>query len=771
MKKIHLTILFLLFGVFNISAQFYISTPPGYQELDPYTEVELEIIVTHTDAFEAGAYEVDLESLESEASWITEVTPSTFTLNGFDAKGSFKLGGICPHLTEGFQNFSVTVLNHNGITNSCVVVFYVTKYYGIEDYISCSYPITFSEQTELSITAEFHDEYPYSPLIGWNLNIKLFTTQGEEYDYVDINSSNTNNTNIWEFVTPDLPENLLFQRNSEGQIMGILTVSALEQYYANTTNYLIGILKEPDQPTVYLNPTGGSTIELLYTNTGGTNYLIYYDIDPGPPYNGTGLTQGDSPIEVGNLTSFQLDGVQECTQYYIAVKASNDQGTSDYSIEKQISVFEVPNSLPIYYHFEDYNLVEDYTFENNHYFIGNTVIQSGATVIMNGGYIYFEEDSKVIIEPGGKLIINGTTLTSPCDQYWQGIQVWGISSEHQYPDANGDYLQGYLELNNGAIIENAITAVDLYNPEGNNSTGGIVYANDAIFRNNARSIHALNYSNFDPQYPEIEKDYFSNFKDCTFEITLDYLGDETFYKHVDLASVKGIRFVACDFSSVLVTGVSQYSAGIAAYSAGFSVFASCTTNDIPCSEYKKCTFSGFYNAIYAGSTNSNTFNVNRAIFENNTYGIRLVGVNNPIVLSSEFHIGANEADGDECEGKGLLAAGCGISLTNSIGFAIEENKFYKATGAPPGNYIGVKLSSCPSENDVIYRNEFNGISVGIQAEGINRSGNDETGITYCCNQNDDNNYDFYVADNSIVGSYMGWYDNPSGNTLSSNAQV
>jgi len=92
-------------------------------------------------------------------------------------------------------------------------------------------------------------------------------------------------------------------------------------------------------------------------------------------------------------------------------------------------------------------------------------------------------------------------------------------------------------LKNDAIIENAIIAVDLWKPDGYSTTGGIVYADNATFSNNTKSVHAVHYRNFNPYFPEIEWNNFSNFKNCTFEITEDYLGNETFYKHVDLAHV------------------------------------------------------------------------------------------------------------------------------------------------------------------------------------------------------------------------------------------
>ena len=54
-------------------------------------------------------------------------------------------------------------------------------------------------------------------------------------------------------------------------------------------------------------------------------------------------------------------------------------------------------------------------------------------------------------------------MTSDGNIMWSGIEVWGNSNEPQYP-YNGTYKQGVLELKNGAVIENAVCAVELWRP-------------------------------------------------------------------------------------------------------------------------------------------------------------------------------------------------------------------------------------------------------------------------------------------------------------------
>lgn len=83
----------------------------------------------------------------------------------------------------------------------------------------------------------------------------------------------------------------------------------------------------------------------------------------------------------------------------------------------------------------------------------------------------------------------------------------------------------------------------VYNP-GEHGSGGVVQATDAVFRNNGKSIRATDYSNYG-QNPNVEIANASFFRQCSFTVDEDYIGDETFYSHVELSEVDGIRFYAC----------------------------------------------------------------------------------------------------------------------------------------------------------------------------------------------------------------------------------
>jgi hypothetical protein len=90
-----------------------------------------------------------------------------------------------------------------------------------------------------------------------------------------------------------------------------------------------------------LLPTGtyGATVTLAWDPPSEnshlvTGYLLYYGDVSGPPYEGTEAHEGPSPIDVGNVTSFTVTGVDDTREYFFAVTAYSEEGSeSDYSNE------------------------------------------------------------------------------------------------------------------------------------------------------------------------------------------------------------------------------------------------------------------------------------------------------------------------------------------------------------------------------------------------------------------------------------------------------
>ena len=69
-------------------------------------------------------------------------------------------------------------------------------------------------------------------------------------------------------------------------------------------------------------------------------YSVYYKTgSSGPPYNGTGATEGNSPIDVGNVTQFTLTGLPDGVTYLFVVTAYNT-GDVESAYSNEVSTSE-----------------------------------------------------------------------------------------------------------------------------------------------------------------------------------------------------------------------------------------------------------------------------------------------------------------------------------------------------------------------------------------------------------------------------------------------
>ncbi|MEZ5196325.1 MAG: hypothetical protein R2764_07995 [Bacteroidales bacterium] len=154
----------------------------------------------------------------------------------------------------------------------------------------------------------------------------------------------------------------------------------------------------------------------------------------------------------------------------------------------------------------------------------------------------FVEDGKLIVERGGKLIVDGGVLTNVIeDILWQGIELWGTKNATQNP-----IDQGWVRIINGGTIENAIVGIKTCKisvdpTEGEvvdlNYTGGIVQATDAVFRNNRFAVRFHDYRYSSASY----------FDDCDFVLNDNYICEDDPGYFVRMNSMHGIDFTYCRF--------------------------------------------------------------------------------------------------------------------------------------------------------------------------------------------------------------------------------
>ena len=380
------------------------------------------------------------------------------------------------------------------------------------------------------------------------------------------------------------------------------------------------------------------------------------------------------------------------------------------------------------------------------------------------------EGVKIYVKPQGRLILDGGRLRNLPETgsgMWQGVQVWGDTLSHQFL-VNGGYAQGYLEMKNDAVIENANYAVLLWRPHHFEATGGIIHATDATFRNNGGAVRALCYTNHIPN-TNVPTSYNSFFKNCTFVIDTAYIGTTTFGKHVGLTEVKGISFEGCSFSvNRLVLGISPSCCGIIADQASVQVGAYCTSsliNPCPDNSLVRSSFTGFHAGIYATCDGSGLegISVRNTDFYNNERGIYALNAHYATILFSNFNIGNNAA---ECA--------FGIYADHISSFCIEENTFCPMPNTTCLTY-GIGVVSSYSSNE-IHRNKFSGLTCANVAVGQNFQYTPSvlgSGLTYSCNDNSSgsaNQIDFCVLEginaiNTGIQQMQGSASLPAGNTF------
>jgi hypothetical protein len=107
----------------------------------------------------------------------------------------------------------------------------------------------------------------------------------------------------------------------------------------------------PPSPPMGLGVTVNNGVFTLNWNANPeadiAGYRVYYDVDSGYPYEGTGATEGASGIDVGNVTTYSLTGLPANKNLYFTVLAydgSNDEwaGESWYAREVIKSSGSVP---------------------------------------------------------------------------------------------------------------------------------------------------------------------------------------------------------------------------------------------------------------------------------------------------------------------------------------------------------------------------------------------------------------------------------------------
>jgi hypothetical protein len=397
-----------------------------------------------------------------------------------------------------------------------------------------------------------------------------------------------------------------------------------------------------------------------------------------------------------------------------------------------------------------------------HFYCGENVIEENETVtwgnrrqtknvrILDGGQltitgrVAMPEGSKIIVERGGALIIDGGIVTNACDGLWRGVEVWGTHNQSQTTA-----YQGIVIVQNEGTIENAeygirtIKAVDIPPPgQGEtldyNYTGGIVYGVGGIFKNNKTAVRFYNY---------VHESSLSFFTDCEFITNNDLFPGVEVGNFIELNEFDGVDIYGSTFTeSRIYIEPENRTSGIESYESRFFIN---DHNDQPSS------FTGLYYGIRADAHNPlKTVKIENSEFINNLRSVYLNGLMGATINLNRF----TPWDIIELEPQ---ESWC-LYLDYCTDYTVEENSFIYEPGNPKG--IGLIINQSGQANNEIYNNYFYNLQYATLAQNNNRGFFDEIGLKIKCNDYELNSHDIAVTSLDIPLPGIARYQGSSGNT-------
>jgi hypothetical protein len=383
---------------------------------------------------------------------------------------------------------------------------------------------------------------------------------------------------------------------------------------------------------------------------------------------------------------------------------------------------------------------QDITWKNTRYLKGDLIIEDGAKLTIEC-VVSFGYNSKIYIEAGGKLVVDGGHLTTICGSDWKGIRVAGNNSLPQ-----NDVNQGVVEFKNDAIIEYARDAVALIGLKTNGSldwskTGGIIRAENTTFLNNRRDVEFMSYHSYAPSGREYNnKSYFT---ECNFITDEDEHGSFNPSTHITMWDVNGVTISGCMFEdkrSYIIPSTNGV-VGIGTIKSGFHVRRSCGFV-APCTG-PKSKFINLKQAIEANGLNNPQKSIYISNSEFESYrGIELMCVNHARVNNNTFEIKV---------AIGVPSAHffpMGLYLDQSTGFRVYDNTFNgdaNINNIQFGGAAGLVVRRSGANNDKFHNNNFENLITGSQSIGYNRDALGVKGLIFKCNDYENNLDDMFIT--------------------------
>jgi hypothetical protein len=374
------------------------------------------------------------------------------------------------------------------------------------------------------------------------------------------------------------------------------------------------------------------------------------------------------------------------------------------------------------------------TLFNYNLSMDNDIIITPGYILTITGELAMVPESRIIIMPGAKLIVDGGTITTSCaGEFWKGIEVQGNTNLSQTEEN-----QGYAIFKSNATIEYALSGaytaiLDEYGVDDPDGYGGVINADSTNFYNNFVSINIRYYFNI---FNFFEQNNDSEIKNSTFEVDQNYYDEiETPPGFIMLTWVDGVDIFNNIFKNTYETSFLNKNVGIVSYDANYYVSED---NQFQTLQWGIRAF---------GTSPLLSPYVDYNDFSNCSYGIYMSGITNPTIIYNTIEVPE------------YYDHAYGLFISNCPTFNIQENSF-SGYDSETGDF-GIIINGCGENSKKIYNNTFSNLLYGTQSQGYNANTNRTTGLQILCNIFSDVNVDISVTgvpgvseDGSIV-QYQG----------------
>lgn len=477
----------------------------------------------------------------------------------------------------------------------------------------------------------------------------------------------------------------------------------------------------------------GETLRVLHSTDGGDNWHDYSNGLPGFPaidfiyHHQTETLFLGTDVGVFYRHPFNdVNGEWACLSDGLPVGAVTELDINNCSNELFVSmqsrsVFSTPIPFPTLNE-EELNgnttiSILNTTWNETRKFDGNITILPGASLTINSN-CYFSEGNSIIVMPGAKLTVNAKLGNLPCSLPWQGIQAVGNSNQLQHPDN-----QALVYLNANAKIANAIAGVATYELDSQgqiiaNSGGAIIKANGATFFNNKIGAEIRDFNM--PDYTHLWQ---TEFIDCEFIIDEDYyVLFESFNETprcIEMTDNKRIRILDNTFESTKppLDDWTLYPYGILKYNSQAQI--------------QDNSFEGLSYGIYSQDYYPGSYvdNISHNTFKASVFGIYENGVNGSQIYDNTIKVATVSDNLTNSNAPNFI----GVYKNACTNYLFDENDFSGNMTNQEKPLIGLLINNGGPNDQLIYKNDFEGFDYAILAQGTNRNSTGSSGLSFKCN--------------------------------------